>query len=1011
MKFAPLHVYSSYSFLKSGLTINKIVSSLKANDYFGIGISDMNVMHGIPEFAIECEKNNKPYIVGMEIELDKYFVSLYAKNETGYLNLSFITSSIQKGSFNKEILLNHSEGLIAVVDTHSGEPFRVFIQEELTDSFRKSLLELSKLFNEFYLGIEISSTEDREIAKTIRSFANNYGYNLVAFPNIKYQKEDDAIILRIVDAIDNELKIDIKSEKGTKYFYKESQYLKLYTQTEIENTIKIVSSSTFNFHQKRGELIHFTNGDSKKYLKDLLLEALKHKKLETEEYISRMEYEYDVICQMGYEDYFLVVQDYVNFAKNNDVLVGPGRGSAAGSLISYLLGITEIDPLKYGLQFERFLNLDRKTMPDIDIDFMDTRRDEIVDYCRAKYGHDKVANIITFQTILAKQALRDIGRIYDIPNRHIDLLSKSITDHRLSLREAYKKLPAFKKLVDSDPYFLEIVSLASKIEGLIRQSGVHAAGVILNNSSIEAAMPISLDLSDNYISQYEMHYLEEQGFLKMDFLGLRNLTIISRCIDIINARANKEIINKKDIPFDDPKVYELISSCKTMGVFQLESSGMKRAIKELKPNCFNDVVALLALFRPGPMESIPIYAKRKEGKQKVTYISADLEDILKETYGIIVYQEQINLIATKMAGFTPGEADTFRRAISKKKVELLESLEKRFIEGATSKGYSFKESKNVYDHILKFANYGFNKSHSVGYAKVACQMAYLKAFYPLEFYVSILENSSASNDTKFNEYVSEMKSQNIKMLPPDINTSSFTFSIYENSILFPLGAIKGINSLIAEKIINERNKKPFEDFYDFVTRMYPLGLTENHLEKLIDSGALDRFHPSRQSMRKSMLHAFQTAILFSNDNGQIKLNLGIEQKPIILLETDDPLDNLEREYQALGIMLSNNPLHYKKDLLIANHITSIVEALEMPSFKVAGIVKTKKVIHTKKGTPMAFIKIFDETGEMEITIFPDLYSNVLSITDKNNIIIIEGKKDMKNGEASYLADSIKLLEE
>ena len=744
----------------------------------------------------------------------------------------------------------------------------------------------------------------------------------------------------------------------------------------------------------------------------MLFESLKTKGLENDQtYIDRLNYELDVICQMGYEDYFLVVQDYVNFAKDNDILVGPGRGSAAGSLISYLLGITAIDPIKFGLQFERFLNLDRKTMPDIDVDFMDTRRDEVVEYCRRKYGENKVANIITFQTILAKQALRDIGRIYDIPNHDIDLLSKSITDNRLSLRSAYKTLPAFKKIVDSDKYFLEIVSLASKIEGLIRQSGVHAAGVILNNDPIEKAMPISLDLSDNYISQYEMHYLEEQGFLKMDFLGLRNLSVISRCVDLVNEKHGTKILDKHNLPYDDPKVYELISSCRTMGVFQLESSGMKRAIREIKPSCFNDVVAVLALFRPGPMESIPIYAKRKEGKQVVTYISNDLEDILKDTYGIIVYQEQINQIATKMAGFTPGEADTFRRAISKKKVELLESLEKRFIDGATAKGYSYKESKNVYDHILKFANYGFNKSHSVGYALIACQMAYLKVFYPLEFYVAILENSSVASDTKFNEYVSEMKASNIKMLPPNINTSSLTFSIFEDSILFPLGAIKGINDILVNKIIEERKKKPFVDFYEFVMRMEPLGLSENQLEKLIDSGALDAFYNSRQSMRKSIKHAYQTAKLFGNTTGQMSLNLGIDQLPKMHDEPDDPLENLDKEYQALGIMLSNNPLHYKKDLLIANKVMPIIEATSSLNFKVAGIIKSKKVIHTKKGTPMAFIKLFDETGEMEIIIFPDTYSEVMQITEKNNIVLIEGRKEIRNSEANYLASSIKLLED
>ena len=1012
MKFAPLHVYSTFSFLKSGLTIEKILASVRTNDYFGVGLSDIEVMYGVPKFALECEKYQKPFIVGMEIKINDYYLSLYVVNEEGYKNLSYISSSIAKNNFDIDVLKKHPTGLTAILDTHAEPLYKHFIEKDFSEHFRIDLAKLSKIFDKFYLGIEVSSKEDTKIATNIREFASNYTYDLVAFPKIKYQKSEDAIILKIVEAINLGETLETKEEKGTEYFYTEKQYEKIYTQEEIENTVKIVTSSTFNFHQKRGEMIHFPCEDSKIHLKELCLNSLKSKGLDKDDkYLSRLNYEYEIICKMGYEDYFLVVQDYVNFAKENNILVGPGRGSAAGSLISYLLNITEIDPLKYGLQFERFLNPDRKTMPDIDVDFMDTRRDEVVDHVRGKYGSDKVANIITFSTILAKQALRDIGKTYQISNHYIDMLSKTITDHHLSLAQAYKTLPAFKKLVDSDKYFLEIVSLAAKIEGLIRQSGVHAAGVILNNHPIENSMPISIDLSDNYISQYEMHYLEEQGFLKMDFLGLRNLTILSRCIDIINTRQGKQIIDKHNIPFDDPKAYELISSCHTMGIFQLESSGMKRAIRELKPSCFNDIVALLALFRPGPMKSIPTYARRKEGKETITYISKDLEEILKETYGIIVYQEQVNQIATKMAGFSASEADTFRRAISKKQADLLTSNEKRFIEGAIKKGYSQKEAKSTYDLILKFANYGFNKSHSVGYSLLACQMAYLKANYPLEFYAAILENSSSTNDEKFSEYVSEMKSQNIHILPPNINSSSHTFTIEGNSLLFPLGAIKGINDVLVGKIIQEREKKPFSDFYDFVGRMSYLGLSETQLEKLIDSGALDIFHSSRQSMRKSIIHAFQTAKLLYNESGQISLDLGFNQKPQLFIEADDPLENLDREYQALGIMLSNNPLHYKKDLLLASGVSSIISSFESNSFKVAGIIKTKKVIHTKKGTPMAFIKIFDETGEMEITIFPNLYSEVMSLIQKNAIIVVEGKKDIRNDEINFLAYKINLLEE
>ena len=1011
MKFAPLNIISGYTFLKSGLTIQKIVQSIKIFDYFGAGICDENVLYGVPSFATSLEAIKKKYIVGTKITLDDNKISLYAKNEEGYLTLVKLSSDIQKDQFDINSIINR--GLIAILDTHDSKIYNELISENVSEETNRLVASYSHLAEEFYIGVEVSSKEDIENVKKVREWAIDHTYSLVAFPRIRYVKKEDAIVIKIVEAVANDDLIEEKALDGVEYFYKENLYEKLYTPEEIENTIKIVNSSTFNFHQKRGELLHYDNEkDANILLKDKVFNSLKQLNLDNNQtYIDRVNYELDIICSMGYANYFLVVQDYVSFAKNNGILVGPGRGSAAGSLVSYLLNITEIDPIKYNLQFERFLNPARKTMPDIDIDFMDTRRDEVVEYCRNKYGKDRVSNIITFQTILAKQSLRDIGRIYNYPTNHIDKLSKNLTNKDFTLRESYKNLPNFKKLVDEDKYFLEIVSLASKIEGLPRQSGVHAAGVVLNNNPIESALPISLDLSENYITQYEMGYLEEQGFLKMDFLGLRNLSIIHRAVELVNQNHKDANLDEKHLPYDDPKVFELIASGKTMGLFQLESAGMRRAIKTVEPNCFEDIVAVLALFRPGPMKSIKLYADRKKGIEKTTYLSKDLEDTLSSTYGIIVYQEQINAIATKMAGFTPGESDTFRRAISKKKADVLSSLEKSFIEGAKKKGYTYKESKNVYDLISRFADYGFNRSHSVGYAIIACQMGYLKAYYPLEFYAAILETSSSTNDTKFNEYVSEMKSIDIKMVSPDINKSKLNFVIIDNEIVFPLGAIKGINDTFANKIIYEREiNGDFKDFHDFVKRMYAYDIKESQILKLIDSGCFDKMHNSRATLRASILVELQFANLSYGTDGQLLLDFGMPA-PSLNEEDDDPLENLDREYQALGIMLSSNPLQYKKDILVAKQIMPIIEAIEEDKIKVAGIIKSKKVINTKKGSPMAFITIFDETAEMEITIFSDLYQEKLSLIKKNNIIIIEGRKSYKNDEISFIADSIFDLEE
>ena len=680
--------------------------------------------------------------------------------------------------------------------------------------------------------------------------------------------------------------------------------------------------------------------------------------------------------------------------------------------MSYLLKITKIDPLKYDLLFERFLNPSRKKMPDIDIDFMDTRRDEVINYLKEKYGKNKVSNIITFSTILAKQSLRDIGRIYNFKIHDIDLLSSRLLNPKLSLRNSYKTSKVFKEIVDSDPYYLNIVSLASKIENLPRQSGMHAAGIILNNTPIEYSLPIIKDFQNSYITQYEMDDLQEQGFLKMDLLGLKNLTIISECVDLINDVYKDAKLDKFNIPFDDEKVFQLIQENKTMGIFQLESSGMKNAIKILKPSCFNDVVALLALFRPGPMDSIPTYARRKQGLEKINYISDDLKDILKETYGIIVYQEQIILIAQKMANFSLAKADIFRNAISKKNYNDIKQMQNDFINGALNNGYSNKVANDVFDHILKFASYGFNKSHSVAYSMIACQMAYLKAYYPLCFYQTILKFSNTTNDPKFLDYVDEMSSIGIHLAKPDINLSTDNFLINQNNLLFPLSLIKGINKETIKGILDNRLKNGlYKDFLDFMVRTFQYKISETQYLKLIDSGALDCLNPSRATLKQAVSSYMQYALVINNDKGQMSLDIDMLPPPILGKVNDDPIENLENEYDVLGIMLSNNPLKFKKDLLLKENVISISEATKKDRAKVCGIIKSIKIIQTKKQQPMAFIKIFDETKEMELTAFSDTYQDNISLIKKNNIVVFEIYKNTYHNNTTYIIKTMKLLEE
>ena len=1009
--FVPLHIVSCYSFLQSGLTIEKIQASVFKNEYLGMGLCDNGVMFGVPAFVKASEDIKKPYIIGLETNVNDDFICLFAINEEGYHHLMEISTIIQKGELSLDYIKQRVSGLIAIIETNQGQFNDLFLAED--PSFSRYLFKYSEMFKDgFYLGLDIICKADISYANKIREFAKEHPYECIAFPRIVYQKKEDAIVLEIVEAIAKDEVLEQDKQDGQQYFMPFSFYQKIYTKDEIDRTEKVLKSSTFNFHQKRGELLHYPVADSVVTLKENCFNALKELGLENNEtYVSRLNYELETIVSLGYADYFLIVQDYVNYAKTHGVLVGPGRGSASSSLVSYLLNITQIDPIKYDLQFERFLNPYRKSMPDIDVDFMDIKRDEIVEYMREKYGNNRVANIVTFQTIQAKQSLRDIGRVYGFANKDIEDLCKRITPFVDSLRQAYKTLADFRALVDSDKAYLKIVSLASKIEGLIRQSGMHAAGVILNNSPLENALPVLVDSSNHYLSQYEMGSLEEQGFLKMDFLSLRNLTTISLCVDLINEHYPDAKLDKQNVPFDDPKIFRLISSGQTLGLFQVETGAMRDTIKTFKPTCFDDVVALLALNRPGPKQFIPAYALRKEGKEKVSYDDESLKPILESTFGIIVYQEQINQIATSFAGYTMGEADMFRRAISKKNKEEMAKNRDLFVKRAIANGHDEKIATKVFNSIERFADYGFNKAHSVAYSIIACQMGYLKVYYPLEFYAAILETSSSASDTKFSDYVSEMKRRNIFISSPDINLSSKSFIVKDNTLLFPLSSIHGINDTFVNNVLEERKEKPFTDFFDFVARMYRYKINENQINALIDAGCFDTFNPSRASFRASVRNALQYAELVFSEDGQINLGFSEYVKPYLIEDQDDELENINKEYDVLGIMLSNNPLRLKKDVLKEKQVIDINIAKERDNAKIAGLIKKVKTITTSKGTTMAYVTLYDESDEIELRVFPELYISSRSLLKKNNIIIVKMNKQKYKGDFVYIADEITALEE
>ena len=1009
--FTPLRIISSYSFLQSGLTVERIVKSVSKNNFSGAGISDIGVLYAVPEFIKAFEKEKKKYLIGISLIIEGNSYVFYAFDEDGYRSLIKLSEIASQEEIQFSDIKDILTPLVMVLETNYLR-FKEEFAKEKTQEFYTYYAKVSRLVKDFYLGIEVTNKNEFKVAQEIRSFAKDRHYHTIAFPVIKYEKPSDALILTMTNAIDKGEKITVKEENGEQYFHDSAYYSKIYTKEELDNTEKLLNSSTFNFHQKRGEIAKYPVNDSVRYLKEQVLRGLKDKKLDDEKHIARAKEELDVIISMGYADYFLIVSDIVNYAKTHNILVGPGRGSAAGSLVAHALNITEVDPLDYDLQFERFLNKARKSMPDIDIDIMDTKRDKVISYIREKYGNDNTANIVTFQTIQAKQSLRDVGRIYDIPTRHIDLLCKSIPD-KATLKEAYKKAPQFKELIDSDKYFLQIVSLASKLEGLPRQAGVHPAGIIINNTSIKDVLPVNMDLDDHYTSQYEKDYLEDQGFLKMDILSLRNLTAIDKCLKLI--KENKGIELKfSDIPYLDKESIDIIRSGATIGIFQLESKGMNNAIRIIQPTEFKDIVDLLALFRPGPMDNIKDYKNKKESQNKIAYPNQYLKEILAPTYGILIYQEQVNRIATVMAGFTPSDADLFRRAISKKDKEEISKNKVKFIEGSIKNGYSEKDATAMFNRIEKFGDYGFNKSHAVVYAMIATRMAYLKVHYPLEFYISVLSISAGSTDHKFSDYVNEIKKSGYKVTLPDINLSTKEFIVNNNSILIPLNNIKGITEIVVDKILEDRMLNGvYKDYFDFVSRSYHAGVSEVMINKLIDAGALDSFNSSRATLRNTLIYALQLAELSFDKNGQLILDVTLENQKYMKPANDGPLENLNLEYEALGVNLSDNPLKYKKDLLEMN---KVVSSNKVPStfgrINVCGIISHVKTIKVKKNnTQMAFVKIFDEEGEIEITVFAKVYEKTYTLLTKNNIILVSGRFDHQREDNSFVADEIRLLEE
>ena len=954
--YIPLYNKTTYSFLSSLLEIDDLINIAKSNNLSSIAICDDN-MYGVMEFITKCKDNNIKPIVGVDFH-DRL---LFAKNYYGYQNLLKLVCIQSEREITEDDYLKYNSNLICIP------------------------IDLNKEYN--YETIFYSYNEDIENKD-----------NVIFIKKLLYKNKFDYEILKYLELLrDNKTIINEYVDKKDCYYHDIDLIGKA-----IDNTYNLANLCNLELPKYELNLAIFDKSiDSDTYLTTLSYKGLE-KRLNGDvpiKYKERLKYELDVIKKMGFSNYFLVVYDFIKYAKKNNILVGPGRGSAAGSLVSYTLGITDIDPMKYNLLFERFLNSERITMPDIDTDFPDIYRDDVIKYVNNKYGKKHVANIVTFQSMGSKLCIRDIGRVMNVALADIDYITSLIGNRKDRLEELIKIDQRFNVLMNNDLKIKKLIEVACIVEGIKRHTSIHAAGIIISNIELDEIVPLIYNEGTNYyISGYEAKYLESLGLLKMDFLGVKDLTTIMEIIDEVNNKEQK-IINFKDIPLDDKETYNLFKEGDTNGIFQFESSGMKNFLKEFKPNNFMELSDAIALFRPGPASSIPTYIKRKNKEEEIDCYDKHLENILKPTNGIIIYQEQIIQIANIIAGYSLKEADNLRRAMSKKKKEIIELEKDKFINGAIKNGYSLELANTIYELILQFASYGFNKSHSIAYATIAYKMAYLKSHFKKYFYVSLL-NSVIGDTNKTIEYLYEMKKYKLNVLKPNIKYSMDKYVIYNNNILAPFNIIKGISKLITTKII-EYNKD-YNDIYDVFANLS--SLTKNNFEMLIKSGSLDDFNYNRKTLLNNLDSLLNYANLCKDLDREFVL------KPEIIEEKEfSNLELIEMEKELYGFYLSNHPtLVYKSKFNNIINLKDIDKYFNTNRMFIVLVERTNEVM-TKKNEKMLFFKGSDEERVIDFIVFPKTYETYFDIK-RGYILKINGKIEKRNGNYQIIVNELEKLE-
>ena len=1058
--FVNLHVHTEFSLLDGGCRIKDLVAQAKKYKMPALAITDHGVMYGAIQFYKEAIKQGIKPIIGCEMylapgsRLDKgtkrkespFHLILLVKNNEGYKNLlTLVTKSFTEGFYykpriDKELLRKYHQGLIASSACLQGEVPQKLLQNNF-EKAKESAMEYLEIFGEgnFYLELQKNNIPEQDLVnEKLITLSKELSIPLVASNDIHYVNKSDSRAHEILLCI--QTATNLNDEKRLKFSTNEFYFNSPQEMTEkfsnipeaLENTIRIAEKCNLEINFRQAHLPDFKvppEHNITTYLKYLCFEGLKKRFPKvTSELKDRLDYELSVIKRMGFEPYFLIVWDFVTHAKNNGIMVGPGRGSAAGSLVAYCLYITNINPMTYGLLFERFLNPERISMPDFDIDFCYERRNEVIEYVTEKYGKDKVAQIITFGTMAARAAVRDVGRALGIPYARVDTIAKMIPwEPNITIEKALKMEKRLTEEMENDAEIKDLIENALSLEGLSRHASTHAAGIVLSEKPLTDYVPLQKTAEGEICTQYAMAELEELGLLKMDFLGLRTLTVIDNALKIIKHTRGIEI-DINNIPTDDKTVYRMLSRGKSIGVFQLESEGMRDLVKRLKPENIDDITALLALYRPGPLGSgmIEDFINRKKGEIKIKYPHPRLEPILKETYGVIVYQEQVMKVASELAGFSLGQADILRKAMGKKQKKVMEKQRELFIKGAQKNNINKNTAAEIFDLIAYFAGYGFNKSHSVSYAFISYQTAYLKQNYPVEYMASLLTSIMGNND-KIPLYIRECQNMEIQILPPDINQSLVNFTVVgDKSIRFGMAAVKNVGEKAIGSIIEERKaNNNYESLFDFCQRVDLRVVNKRVVESLIRGGAFDSLGGKRSQLLAVLDEMIKRGQEWQKDkkNGQTSIfdlfggqqadqSTHAHQYTLPDMEEFDKNELLSMEKEMLGLYISQHPLKDYQEKIENIADTTSNDAINLPDGSkvvLAGVINRIRKKSTKNGNMMAFISLEDLEGTIEAIIFPKVFDKSKEILKKDEIIVMQGQLDNAEGKVKLIARELSLL--